>query len=180
MRVITGSARGKRLQTLPGTATRPTAERVKEALFSILQFELEGRCVLDLFAGCGQLGIEALSRGAARCVFVDSSREAQAVIRANIDGCGFAAKSDLVGTDHRSYLACCRELFDIILLDPPYSTGMLEEALAGCDRVLRPGGVVTCEHPSDAVLPETAGALTRHRVYRYGKIGLTVYRKAAE
>lgn len=180
MRVITGTARGRRLQTLDGITTRPTAERVKEALFSILQFELEGRRVLDLFAGSGQLGLEAISRGAARCVFVDSSRSAVEIVQKNIEACGFSAQCDVVCTDYNSYLASGREVFDIVLLDPPYDTGILEDALQRCERSVVPGGVVVCEHPSTQTLPPQVGTLICHKVYRYGKVGVTVYRKAVE
>ena len=93
MRIITGSQRGRKLLTLEGLHTRPTSEKVKEALFSIIQFEIEGRRVLDLFAGSGQLGLEALSRGARECVFVDNDRDAMRVIRQNAEKCGFTDRS---------------------------------------------------------------------------------------
>jgi len=143
MRVITGTARGRRLETLPGEVTRPTSDAVKEALFSIIQFETEGRSFLDLFAGSGQLGIEALSRGASRAVFVDSSKDAAAVIRKNVTKCGFADRSDVLCTDYRAYLSSSRESFSVILLDPPYSTGMLSDALKNSVRLLKPGGVMS-------------------------------------
>lgn len=178
MRVITGTARGRRLETLPGEATRPTSDAVKEALFSIIQFETEGRSFLDLFAGSGQLGIEALSRGASRAVFVDSAKDAAAVIRKNVTKCGFADRSDVLCTDYRAYLSSSRESFSVILLDPPYSTGMLSDALKNSVRLLKPGGVIICEHPKSELLPESVADCTRHKTYNYGRVALTLYRKA--
>ena len=121
MRVIAGSARGVKLATLPGgDVTRPTQDRVKEGMFSAVQFLLEGARVLDLFAGSGQLGIEALSRGAARCVFIDENRAACAVVRQNLKAAGLYEKASVAESSAERYLAACRESFDLILLDPPY------------------------------------------------------------
>ncbi len=130
MRVITGSARGRRLKELEGLETRPTTDRVKEGLFSALQFDIEGRRVLDLFAGTGQLGIEALSRGAARCVFVDQRTDAVNCIRENLRLTGLADRAQVVSGESMAYLSALREKFDIIFLDPPYAAGLLEPALA--------------------------------------------------
>ena len=119
MRVIAGEARGRRLEALPGTdVTRPTLSQVKEAMFSIVQFELPGARVLDLFAGSGQLGIEALSRGAARCVFLDESREAINVVMRNCKACGVFDRSRVSLGEAARYLSACREQFDLVLLDP--------------------------------------------------------------
>jgi 16S rRNA G966 N2-methylase RsmD len=123
MRVITGTARGRRLIAPQGTDTRPTSDRVKEAIFSIIQFEIEQADVLDLFAGSGQLGIEALSRGARTAVFVDSAREAQEAIRANLAATGLAERARIVAGDAAAYLTGTQEKFDILLLDPPYRRG---------------------------------------------------------
>ncbi|MBQ7006761.1 MAG: RsmD family RNA methyltransferase, partial [Oscillospiraceae bacterium] len=113
MRVITGSARGRKLVTPEGMEVRPTLDKVKEGLFSAIQFEIEGRDVLDLFAGSGQLGIEALSRGAASCVFVDSARKSQHAIQTNIAACGFQAQSKLIAGDALSYIKSCMQSFGI-------------------------------------------------------------------
>lgn len=176
MRVITGTARGMRLETLPGDAVRPTADKVKEALFSILQFELEGRRVLDLFGGCGQLGIEALSRGAGEAVFVDASRKSAEIIRRNLQTTRLDKKARVVVSDAIAFLKGRTEPFDIALLDPPYRKGLLEQALPLLERVMKPTGIVVCEHPEDVVLPDTAGAFVKLRSYRYGRIHLTTYR----
>ena len=129
MRVITGTARGMRLKELPGLETRPTTDKVKESLFNIIQFEIEGRSVLDLFGGTGQLGIEALSRGAERCTFVDARREAAALIRENLKATGLEKAGRVVQGDAISFLSGCRERFGVIFLDPPYQTQLLEQTL---------------------------------------------------
>ena len=129
MRVISGSARGRRLKELQGMDTRPTTDKVKESLFNIIQFEIEGRSVLDLFGGTGQLGIEALSRGAERCTFVDARREAAALIRENLKATGLEKAGRVVQGDAISFLSGCRERFGVIFLDPPYQTQLLEQTL---------------------------------------------------
>ena len=145
-------------------------------MFSILQFDIEGRRVLDLFGGTGQLGIEALSRGAARCVFLDENREAVNIVMRNCKNCGVFDRSRVNIGEAARYLSACHEQFDIVLLDPPFHTGTLEKILPGVDKCLAPGGIVICEHPTDEELPETAGEFVRVRNYRYGKILLTAYR----
>ena len=179
MRVITGSARGTRLQAPEGLSTRPTAERVKAALFSIIQGEIEGRRVLDLFAGSGQLGIEALSRGAKRAVFVDSGKEAVKVIRDNVKRCHLEDQSTILCTDYASYLSSCREHFDLVFLDPPYAEKSLENALkriAAIDFVTD-GGIIICERPADKALNVTLDGFTRSKDYRYGRSIICLYRK---
>lgn len=180
MRIITGSKRGKKLVTLEGEQVRPTTDRVKESLFNILQFQLEGRRFLDLFAGSGQIGLEALSRGAAMCVFVDASKESIRVVEKNVQSTGLGDRAKVVSADFSSYLAACREHFDIAFLDPPYRSGLLERALPLVAQRMNPGGVILCEHPKDETLPETAGEFAQFRSYRYGKIMLTSYRRPVE
>jgi 16S rRNA (guanine966-N2)-methyltransferase len=177
MRVITGTARGRRLITREGEAVRPTPERVKEALFSIIQFEIEGRRVLDLFAGSGQLGIEALSRGAREAVFVDSSRESLDVVRKNVESCGFADCTKIVNMDFAAYLMRSEKPFDIVFLDPPYRTGLLQRALPLVAAKMNAGGTIICENPEEEELPEQCEGFSRIKRYRYGKICLTVYRR---
>ena len=123
MRIITGQAKGCRLSTLAGEETRPTAERAKEAIFSSLQFELADRRVLDLFGGSGQLGLEALSRGAASAMFVDASADAMAVIKENARRTGFFDRSRFLISDYRSYLrkGARKDLYSLVFLDPPYA-----------------------------------------------------------
>lgn len=147
MRIITGSKRGKKLVTLEGEQVRPTTDRVKESLFNILQFQLEGRKFLDLFAGSGQIGLEALSRGAALCVFVDSAKESIRVVEKNIQSTGLGDRAKVVGSDFAAYLRGSREMFDIAFLDPPYRTGLLEQALPLVAQRMNPGGVILCRAP---------------------------------
>lgn len=177
MRVITGTARGKRLITREGEAVRPTPERVKEALFSIIQFEIEGRRVLDLFAGSGQLGIEALSRGAREAVFVDASRESVDVVRKNVESCGFEDCAKIENMDFAAFLMRSEKPFDLAFLDPPYRTGLLQRALPLVASKMNAGGTIICENPEDEELPEQFGEFVRMKQYRYGKIYLTVYRR---
>ena len=180
MRVITGTARGMRLKELPGLETRPTTDKVKEAVFSIVQFDIEGRRVLDLFGGTGQMGIEALSRGAASCTFVDLRKEAAAVIRDNLSHTGLAERGKVVQGDYLAFLTGCREKFDLIFLDPPYGTGMLEKALEMIAKIdiVTEHGIIVCESAAEAALPETAPPYQRGRDYRYGKIRITLYHRA--
>lgn len=175
MRIITGTARGRRLMTLQGDAVRPTPERVKEALFSMLQFQLEGRRVLDLFAGSGQIGLEALSRGAKEAVFVDASRESVSVVEKNIQSTGLSRGAKVVPMDSLLFLQRKNETFDIAFLDPPYHTGLLQQALPLTAAVMNRGGVIIAEHPVDDEVPETLGDFVRGKERRYGKILLTVY-----
>ena len=132
MRVISGSARGIALKTPDGSKTRPTADRVKEAMFSIIQFDLPGARVLDLFGGTGQLGIEALSRGAKFSVFVDQGAQACALIRENLKRTRFESSAKVIQSDYDLYLRKNSDKFDIILLDPPYAEVFLENSLSHC------------------------------------------------
>ena len=158
MRVITGTARGRRLKELEGTETRPTTDRVKEGLFSALQFDIEGRRVLDLFAGTGQLGIECLSRGAASAVFVDRRADAVKLIRENLKLTELQDRARVVAGDSMEFLRSLRERFDIVFLDPPYEAGLLEPAVAHLTAfdILNPHGIIVAEHPADRSLPAPA------------------------
>ena len=177
MRVITGTARGRRLRTLDGNDVRPTTDRVKEAVFSVIQFEIEGRRILDLFAGSGQMGIEALSRGASEAVFVDSSAQSIAVVRENLRACGLNGAAVVIQGDALSYLAprAGRRDFDYAFLDPPYGRGILQSALPAVASVVKPGGAIICESPADETLPESIGDFVIYRHYRYGRIKVTFY-----
>lgn len=179
MRVIAGKAKGIQLNTPEGMLTRPTIDRVKEALFSIIQFEVPGARVLDLFGGTGQLGIEALSRGAASAVFVDSRREACQLIRSNLKKTHLEEQSTVIQSDYLDYLNRCRESFQIILLDPPYAEVFLENAIKKITEIdiLQSGGIMIAERPLGKELPWEFGGYTRSRDYKYGKVILTLYRK---
>lgn len=177
MRVITGSARGRRLRTLEGLEVRPTTDKVKEAIFSKIQFEIEGRKILDLFAGSGQMGIEALSRGAAKAVFVDSSRDSAEVVRENLKTTNLAEKSVCLLSDYKAYLSGKPDVFDVVFLDPPYNKGLAADALECLSDYVSASGVVVCETAFDEQLPDKAGGLIKGKSSKYGKIAVTLYRK---
>lgn len=180
MRVITGTARGISLKTPEGMATRPTADRVKEAMFSIIHFEVPGADVLDLFGGTGQLGIEALSRGAKSAVFVDAGEPACRLIKENLKRTKLEGQGRVVRSDYLAYLDRCREQFDVILLDPPYAEVFLENALKKITEIdiLRTGGIIVAERPLGKDLAWDYPGYERSRDYKYGKTLLTIYRKA--
>ena len=196
MRVITGTARGRRLREPEGMATRPTTDNVKESMFNLIQFDIEGRRVLDLFAGTGQLGIEALSRGAAHCTFVDKGREPIAVIRENLKKTRLEERATVVQADYSSWLKTCRlqgdvvqgeslgylrtcGKFDLIFLDPPYDTGLLDKALENVVQfdILAEGGIIVCESRREKVLPQLRAPYHLLTERNYGKIKLTLYGK---
>ncbi|MEE1035581.1 MAG: 16S rRNA (guanine(966)-N(2))-methyltransferase RsmD [Oscillospiraceae bacterium] len=179
MRVITGKARGVQLKTPDGMLTRPTTDRVKEALFSIIHFEIPGARVLDLFGGTGQLGIEALSRGAKSAVFVDAGEAACKLIRENLKRTKFEQEGKVVRSDYLDYLKRTREQFDIIFLDPPYAEVFLENALKQITEIdiLRSGGIIIAERPLGKELPWEFEGFERSRDYKYGNTLLAVYRK---
>ena len=179
MRVITGKARGTVLKTPEGMQTRPTADRVKEALFSIIQFDIPGARVLDLFGGSGQLGIEALSRGAKNAVFVDESDAACKLIKENLCRTKMEDQGRVVRSDYMVFLNTCRDKFDIILLDPPYAEVFLENSLKRISEIdiLHSGGIIVAERPLGKELPWDFPGFTRSKDYKYGKSLLTLYKK---
>jgi 16S rRNA (guanine966-N2)-methyltransferase len=176
MRVITGSARGRKLKTPENYDIRPTTDTVKEAVFNIIQFDVEGRRVLDLFAGTGQLGIEALSRGAAECVFVDSDRAAANIVRDNLKTCGLTGT--VVQEDSAGWLDRAGK-FDLIFIDPPYDSGLYDKVMRKINSVdiLSDGGIIICESRREAPMPEVSAPYYRGREYAYGKVKITLYRK---
>lgn len=179
MRVITGTARGVPLKAPKGMDTRPTMDQVKEGIFSAIQFEVEGRRALDLFAGSGQLGIEALSRGASRAVFVDHRQDAAALVRENLRRTHFEDRGEVVCADFTQYLARCRRKFRLIFLDPPYAEKSLETAIQRLSEIdiLSDGGIIITERPLGKPLAEEFPGLTRSKDYHYGKTTITLLRK---
>jgi 16S rRNA (guanine(966)-N(2))-methyltransferase RsmD len=179
MRVISGKARGVNLKTPEGVKTRPTTDRVKEALFSIIQFDIPGKKVLDLFGGTGQLGIEALSRGAKSAVFVDAGEDACKLIRENLRRTDLTEKACIIRSDYAAFLKKCCSKFQIILLDPPYAEVFLENALKCITEIdiLETGGIIVAERPLDKELPFEFSGYTRSRDYKYGRTLITIYRK---
>ena len=177
MRVITGTARGRKLQTLPsGDVVRPTGDKVKESMFSIVQFELQNAVVLDAFSGSGQLGIEALSRGASKAYFLDANRDAIRVTQENLKTVGLFEKSVCLNTDALTFLRTAKEKFDIVLLDPPYKAGLMEKVLPLVADSVSDSAWVLCESDAQESFPDQVGLLQKYREYKYSKTKLTVYR----
>ena len=176
MSVITGTARGRRLKTPDNYDIRPTTDNVKESVFNIIQFDIEGRQVLDLFAGTGQLGIECLSRGAAGAVFVDRDRDAVRIVKDNLKTCGM--KATVLQEDSISFLNHCGK-FDVIFIDPPYDSDLYESALKIINLVdiLSEGGIIICEARREKVLPEMTEPYRKRKEYNYGKVKICIYTK---
>ena len=180
--MISGAARGHRLRAPSGWWVRPTADRLKESLFDFLDVEWEGNRVLDLFAGSGALGIEALSRGAARAVFVEADRRCIQVILRNLDSCGMAGRYRIVRADVLRFLAGRKGQmeFDVILADPPYGKGLARACLLAVDRRgwLAASGKMVVEHSRREPLPERGGGLTLEECRSYGESVVSVYERA--
>ena len=175
MRIITGSAKGKKLLSLEGDATRPTSERIKEAVFSSIQFDVEGRRVLDLFAGSGQMGLEALSRGAQKATFIDLSRDAMEIVKQNCKITGFFDVSHFLVSDWRNYIrkASGREQFDLVFVDPPYAMECCADAAAHLAKseLIIPGAIVVLESGEEEISMDDP-RLSGYRVIKsthYGK-----------
>jgi 16S rRNA (guanine(966)-N(2))-methyltransferase RsmD len=178
MRVIAGEAKGRKLKLVPGEGTRPITDRVKENLFNLIQWEVRSSRFLDLFAGTGSVGIEALSRGASHVVFLDTSREAVRIIRENLEHCRLHARAEVVRTDAFIYLANdASEPFDLIFVAPPQYQGIWSRALAAIDQ--RPtwlsaeGLAIVQIHPKEYMeLPLANLELVDQRVYGSTKLCL--------
>ena len=183
LRIITGTAKGKKLVTLEGEATRPTSERIKEAIFSSIQFDIEGRRVLDLFAGSGQLGLEALSRGAESAFFVDSAREAIEIVKKNASFCELADKCRYLVSDSRNYIrkASGREKFDLVFVDPPYAMECCGDVLSRLEKsdVLANGAIVVLESGTEEINPLDFPSFECIKSTHYGKktfVNIFIYR----
>mgnify|MGYP001558972826 FL=1 len=178
MRVTGGIGRGKRLRVPAGDRVRPTSDKVKQALFNILADRVAGAAFLDLFAGAGGVGIEALSRGAARVVFIDDDRKSLKTIRINVDDSGLSAKAEVIAAKVETYIKKTEEQFDIVFLDPPYSLGiipLLEQI--GDSNLLKHDAVVVAEHFKKQASPKQAGALSLYREAVYGDTVLAFYER---
>lgn len=178
MRIIAGSARGRQIIAPKGQATRPTLDRVKESLFGILQFSLPGSRVLDLYAGSGNLGLEALSRGASYAVFNDHSRECCEIIRKNIDGLGFSAQAFVMQSEALSALERLNgiEPFDVVFLDPPYRAGA-QQALTALfmKGLIANGGQVVVEHAWEEPPAAIEALFSCVDTRKYGDTGLSFF-----
>ncbi len=182
MQIITGTARGIRLKSLPGIDTRPTSDRIKQALFNIIQFEIAGKTVLDLFAGTGQLGLEALSRGAKRAVFVDNSRISLSIMRENAEKTNLIEKTQLCHRDYKAFIKSApKGEFQLIFVDPPYREGFIKKILNMIFTfdIVAVNGIIICESAAKEVLPLTIGDISLVKTYTYGTTALTIYRKNA-
>ncbi len=176
MRVITGKARGRILETLKGDDVRPTTDKVKEAIFSAIQFELEGRHFLDLFAGCGQMGIEALSRGCANATFIDKSKTSIKVIERNLAVTNLKQLSRVINGDSVNFIKNTTEEFDIVFLDPPYNKGLLQEIMPIVAQRMKKTGVIICESALNDEILQKYYKFTLDRQRTYGKIKVSIYR----
>lgn len=173
MRIITGTAKGKALITLEGDATRPTSQRIKEAIFSAIQFDVENRRTLDLFAGSGQMGLEALSRGASHAHFIDISRDALEVAKKNALKTGLIESSKFLASDWRNYIrkASGKEKFDLVFVDPPYSMACCREAAKKLSEagLLARGAIVVLESGEEDIEPESLSGYEILKSTHYGK-----------
>lgn len=178
MRIIAGICKGRKLNTPRNDDIRPTSDRVKEALFSILAPYINGETIVaDMFCGTGNLGLEALSRGAGRAYFSDASKESLALAAENIHICGMGEKSVLLKGDFRQNLQRIREKPDVILLDPPYEDDALLSALTALSEwdLLKSDALIVCEHRTRQIMPEETGRLRQWKTRRYGATSLTIY-----
>lgn len=180
MRVISGSARGRRLLAPPGDNTRPTSDRAKEALFNIINLQIRGKTVLDLFSGSGALGIEALSRGAAFCIFVEKDSAAADVIRKNLATVGFTEKSIVFVCDVYDFLKTCDKTFDFIFMDPPYGKKLIPPAieLIAEKKLLQGSGTIVAETENNEILPTDILSISLSESRKYGKALLNFYKNS--
>ena len=180
MRIITGKAKGIRLKTLEGDTTRPTSERVKEAVFSMLQFDIEGRRVLDLFAGSGQMSLEALSRGALEAVLVDKSVDAIKIIEENAKKCRFLDSCVIHRCDYIDYIKRNKgKKFDIIFLDPPYALHFYAPSLRALLEydMLKPTSLIVCESGEEEIFDKDSVLEDKFEIFkqsRYSKTFITI------
>jgi 16S rRNA (guanine(966)-N(2))-methyltransferase RsmD len=177
MRIIAGAYKGRTLAPPSDRSVRPTPDRVKEALFSILGSHVEDAVVLDLFAGSGNLGLEALSRGARKCYFGDSSRDSIRLIHSNVAHCKAEALSHIMQGDYRNVLAQLREKLDIIFVDPPYRDQLWEDVLGILTEkeLMNPDGLVVLEHPREVEFPQEVYNFRKIKEARYGTVVLSIY-----
>ena len=180
MRVISGSARGKNLESLEGLSTRPTIDRVKEGIFSSIQFLVPGAKVLDLFAGSGQMGIECLSRGASFGVFVDMAPKAVDVTTKNLKNCGLFDKARVVNMVSQDFLRTTKDKFDIVFLDPPYNMGILDEILPKVCEILEEDGIIIAESELGYKPNQDIPQLKLVKQYKYGKVLVSKFKKESQ
>ncbi|MEG0894584.1 MAG: 16S rRNA (guanine(966)-N(2))-methyltransferase RsmD [Oscillospiraceae bacterium] len=177
MKIITGDKKGKSITTLQGEQVRPTASRVKEGIFSAIQFIVPYCSFLDLFCGSGQMGIEALSRNAREVYFVDNYKQSIAVTKENLKNADFTSNAFVISADYKTFLQSTDKTFDIAFLDPPYNEGILQQALPLVVSKINDGGIILCEHDSKDILPEKVEDFILKKKYKYGRICVSKYEK---
>ena len=175
MRVISGQFKGRKLKTLEGINTRPTADRVKESLFNILATKVYDAKVLDLFAGSGSLGLEALSRGAISCVFVDYSKEAINIVKENVKLCRQENNSKFINKDYTEAINSLNDEFDIIFVDPPYSKGIELLVLEKARNILSKNGIIIVETDQTDIPPDEINGLVKYDSRKYGRTIISFY-----
>ena len=176
MRIIAGEFRSRRLESIPGDATRPTPDRVREALFNILQTRIGGASFVDAYAGTGAVGIEAMSRGAGQVTFVEHDRRARVLIAKNVADCGIAEGYAIIGSTVLHAIETLRDgpAFDIVFLDPPYASD-IHDVLQTVGAIVKEDGIVIVEHARRSQPPASAGVLNRTREVRSGDSSLSIY-----
>ncbi len=182
MRIIAGEFKGRKLAAPPDYKVRPTAEKVREAIFSMIQIHVPDAVVADLFAGTGSLGLEALSRGAKRAYFVDRDRRSISFTKENVKACGMEERSVLMCSDYALAIANIHDRADIVFLDPPYKAGLMLDCLRRLSEsdILPEGGIVVAEHGRDELLPEKVRNLELIKDRKYGKVRVSIYEKQEE
>lgn len=176
MRVIAGQKKGKKLARPKVDSIRPTTDKVKESIFNIIQFELMNSDFLDLFAGSGQIGIEALSRGAKSVTFVDENKLSINIIKKNLVAADLTQKATVVNMDSIAFLKNYKNLFDIAFLDPPYNSEVLKSAIFYVQKNINKNGIIICEHLLSLKLPDKINDFFLSKTYKYGKIAISVYK----
>lgn len=180
MRIIAGTARGRLFEAPEGRSTRPTLDRVREAIFGMIQFDVPGSTVLDLFGGSGGLGLEALSRGAEKTVFCDNDRKACSLIERNVSKLGFSERSEVYCADCFRLIELMKQQnrrFSLVMLDPPYESGLYEpvfEALAESELLLE-GCIIIAEHPIKLCIDPNLACFKAGKPHRYGDVAVTKF-----
>ena len=182
MRIITGELKGRRLYSPNDKSIRPTSDKVKESIFNMVSEYTEDAVVVDLFCGTGNMGLEAISRGAKRAYFIDKARESILLTKKNIAHCKVENKAIIFGSDYERGLTAIKEKVDVIFLDPPYKAGYLEGCILKISKLslLAQDGILVCEHGYDEKLPDTIDAMVKLKEKRYGKSVVDIYCQSRE
>ncbi len=182
MRIIAGELKGRRLKAPLDYSVRPTSDKVKEAVFSMIAPYIYGSVAVDMFAGTGSLGLEAISRGALRAYFIDRDRSSIALVRENVRACKVEERAIILAYDYTAALSRIGEKADIVFLDPPYGAGIMESCIGYIRKagVMSDGGIIVAEHSARDLLPEELAGFIKVKEKKYGKTGVTVYENQEE